>query len=47
MLHALLDTGGCSLHIVHGSFKTGAEEKKWNLKELLRSVFWNAALFAS
>ena len=25
MFHSLLDIGSCSLHIIHGSFKTGAE----------------------
>ena len=25
MFHSLLDIGSCSLHIIHGSSKTGAE----------------------
>lgn len=39
MLHSLLDTGGCNLHSVHRSFKTGSEERNWNLGELLKGVF--------
>ena len=26
MVHSLIDIGSCSLNIVHGSFKTGAEK---------------------
>ena len=29
MVHSLVDIGSCSLHIVHGSFKTGAEKTGW------------------
>ena len=39
MFHSLLDIGSCRLHIIHGSFKTGAEKSKWNIKELLKGVF--------
>ena len=39
MLHSLLDTGGFNLHSVHRSFKTGSEERNWNLGELLKGVF--------
>lgn len=39
MLHTLIDIGSCSLHIVHGSFKTGAKKSNWNIKETLRGVF--------
>ena len=31
MVHSLIDIGSCSLHIVHGSFKTDAEKTGWNL----------------
>ena len=36
MAHSLIDIGTCSLHIVHGSFKTGAEKIGWDLKALLK-----------
>ena len=39
MVHSLIDVGSCSLHIVHGSFKTGAEKTGWNLKALLKGSF--------
>ena len=39
MFHSLLDIGSCCLHIIHGSFKTGAENSKWNIKEPLKGVF--------
>ena len=39
MVHSLIDIGSCSLHIVHGSFKTGAEKTGWNLKALLKGSF--------
>ena len=32
MVHSLIDIGSCSLHTVHGSFKTGADKTGWNLK---------------
>ena len=28
--HNLIDIGSCSLHIIHGAFKTGAESSGWN-----------------
>ena len=37
--HSRLDIGSCSLHIIHGNFKTGAEKFKWNIKELSKGVF--------
>ena len=36
MVHSLIDIGSCSLHVVHSSFKTGAEKAGWNLKALLK-----------
>ena len=39
MVYLLIDIGSCSLHIVHGSFKTGAEKTGWNLKALLKGLF--------
>ena len=39
MAHSLIDIGSCSLHIVHGSFKLGAEKTGWNLKALLQGLF--------
>ena len=39
MVHSLIDIGSCSLHIVYGSFQTGAEKTGWNLKTLLEGSF--------
>ena len=39
MVYLLIDIGSCSLHIVHGSFKTGAEKTGCNLKVLLKGSF--------
>ena len=39
MVHSLIGIGSCSLHIVHGSFKTAAEKTDWNLKALLKGLF--------
>ena len=39
IVHSLIDIGSCSLHIGHGSFKTGAEKTGWNLKALLKGSF--------
>ena len=39
MAHSLIDIGSCSLHIVHGSFKRGAEKTGWNLKAHLKGLF--------
>ena len=39
MAHSLIDIGSCSLHIVHGSFKLGAEKTGWNLKAFLKGLF--------
>ena len=38
MAHSLIDIGSSSLHIVHGSFKLGAEKTGWNLKALLKGL---------
>ena len=39
MVHSLVDIGSCSLHIVHGSFKTGAEKTGRSLKALPEGSF--------
>ena len=36
---SLLQLGSCGLHIVHGSFKTGAMASGWNLDDALRAAF--------
>ena len=35
----LLDLGTCSLHTLHGSFKTGIEKCEWEMKSLLKAPF--------
>ena len=37
--HSLVDIGSCSLHIVHGAFRTGAEKSEWSLKKLLKGAY--------
>ena len=37
--HNLIDIGSCSLHIIHGASKTGAESSGWNMKAILKGVF--------
>ena len=32
----LLSTGSCSLHAIHGAFKTGQQSTNWKLKNVLR-----------
>ena len=39
MVHSLIDVSSCSLHILYGSFKTGAEKTGWNLKALFKGSF--------
>ena len=31
--HQFINTGSCGLHTIHGAFKTGAENAKWNIKQ--------------
>ena len=33
----LLSTGSCSLHAIHGAFKTGEQSIDWKLKQVLRA----------
>ena len=32
MFHTLIDIGSCSLHVVHGSLKTGIDKSLWKIK---------------
>ena len=36
----LLELGSCSLHIVHGAFKTGSEESGFDISHLLTSLYY-------
>ena len=38
-LPALINIGSCSLHVIHGTFKTGVEATNWNIKKTLRGAF--------
>ena len=31
-------TGSCSLHAIHGAFKTGEQSIDWKLKKILRAL---------
>ena len=35
----LLNVGSCSLHIVHGAFKTGTQSTGWNLDNVLKRLY--------
>lgn len=35
---SLLDVGSCSLHVVHGAFRSGMNKTNWGLDTLLRSL---------
>ena len=37
--HKVIDIGSCSLHIVHGAFRAGAEQSEWELKKFLKEAF--------
>lgn len=38
-LPKMIDIGGCNLHIVHDSFKTGIESTDWEVKKLLKNNY--------
>ena len=35
----LLDMGSCSLHVVHGAFRTGMKQTGWRMHLLLKSLY--------
>ena len=35
----LLDVESCSLHVVHGAFKTGMKQTGWGIDLLLKSLY--------
>ena len=35
----LLDVGSCSLHVVHGTFRTGMKQTGWGIDLLLKSLY--------
>ena len=35
----IIDIGSCSLHVVHGAFKSGIEATNWDLKKIMK-VMW-------
>ena len=35
----LLDVGSCSLHVVHGAFRTGVKQTGWGIDLLLKSLY--------
>ena len=37
-LPQLINIGSCGLHVIHGSFKTGAEKTDWNLKKIMKAA---------
>ena len=36
IFHSLIDNGICSLHVIHGAFRAGAEASGWKLKSTLK-----------
>ena len=37
--HQLINIGSCGLHTIHGAFKTGAKNTKWNINQKLKRAF--------
>ena len=35
----LLNIGSCGLHAIHGAFKTGVKATKWDIEQILRSMW--------
>lgn len=40
MFHTLIDIGGCSLHEVCYSLKTGIDKSSWKIKETMNGTFY-------
>ena len=38
--HTLIDIASCSLHVVHGSLKSGIDKSSWKIKETLKGAFY-------
>ena len=38
-LPSLIDIGICSLHVIHGAFKTGIESTNWEMKKKSKRSF--------
>ena len=36
---SLMEIGSCSLHIVHGAFRTGATKTGWELNKVLKAMY--------
>ena len=39
-LNGIIEKGSCSLHIVHGAYKTGAEKTDWNLHKVMKGSYF-------
>ena len=39
-LNGIIDIGSCSLHMVHGAYKTGAEKTDWNLHKVMKGSYF-------
>ena len=35
----MLDIGSCSLHVIHGSLKYGAEKNGWDIKSIFKAAY--------
>ena len=35
----MLDIGSCSLHIIHGAFKTDVEENGWDITSIFNAAY--------
>ena len=38
--HTLIDIGSCSVHVVHGSLKTGIGKNSWKIMETMKGAFY-------
>ena len=39
-LPAMINIGSCSLHVIHGAFKSGAQSSGWNIDGVLRALHY-------
>ena len=37
---SVIDIGSCSLHLIHGAFKTGSESTPWDLHKIMKGAYY-------
>ena len=38
-LPGLIKVGSCGLHVVHGTFRSGAQKTKWGIDSILKALY--------